>query len=535
MKLQVKVIFLVQILFVGDFAISLQACKSNNVDKSMPSRPNVLLIIADDFNYDSAGFAGGVAPDVTPNLDRLAAESYSFEKAFTTVSVCQPARQSMLSGLIPNHYGSGGFFPMKEGTPTLPALLREAGYLTGNIHKKHHMLPTEAFNWVYDNERLGLTDPDGVVGRDPQAIAGGLSKIIKEADKNDQAFFMVVSSADSHRPFHGDPFNPNIPFWGNGKFEINIKEPSRIYKPEEIIVPPTLPDIPEIRNDLAKYASSVRRLDDTVGECLNVLDALGKSASTLVIFVSDNGMPLPYGKFDCFMGSNRSPFLMRWPEGIKKPVKNKEDLVSLMDITPTVLELANLPIPSPMDGKSLVPFIKNKKPKDWRESIVFIRNEDIYYGDGLVNVLKNRPDFGKKLEAMGWVTRPDHHVPGTYSRSKEIRTYYDGQFGYIYNNCYKENGLELGDLGAIVPYKGPSLNALNKASKKDKAIKERYESFLLRAEEELYDWTNDPGSLHNLANNPKYAAILAKARKGLLGYMRTAEDPLTEVYQKIVD
>jgi len=381
----------------------------------MASRPNVLLIVADDFNYDSAGFAGGVAPDVTPNLDRLAAESFSFEKAFTSVSVCQPARQSMLSGLIPNHYGSGGFFPMKEGTPTLPALLRASGYLTGNIHKKHHMLPTEAFNWAFDNKKLGLTDPDGMVGRDPQGIAGGLRKFIQEADKNDQPFFMVVNSADSHRPFHGDPFNPNIPFWGNGKFEINIKDPSRIYKPEEVIVPPTLPDIPEIRNDLEKYASSVRRLDDTVGACLNVLDELGKNTSTLVIFVSDNGMPLPYAKFDCYMGSNRSPLLMRWPERIKKPVKDKDHLVSLMDITPTVLELADLPIPSPMDGKSLVPFLENRTPESWRESIVYLRNEDIYYGDGLANVLKQRPDFGKKLEGMGWVVRPDHAVPGTYS------------------------------------------------------------------------------------------------------------------------
>ena len=147
------------------------------------------------------------------------------------------------------------------------------------------------------------------------------------SDKNKQPFFMVVSSADSHRPFHGDPFNSNIPFWGNGQFEINLKDPSRFYTPEEGVVPPTLPDTPDIRKDLAKYASSVRRLDDTVGECLNVLDELGKKSSTLVIFVSDNGMPLPYAKFDCFMGSNRSPFLMRWPDGIEKPQIDKEHLV----------------------------------------------------------------------------------------------------------------------------------------------------------------------------------------------------------------
>jgi N-sulfoglucosamine sulfohydrolase len=423
---------------------------------------------------------------------------------------------------------------MKEGTPTLPALLREAGYLTGNIHKRDHMLPLDAFNWVHDNESLGLLDPDSVVGRDPQAIAGGLHRFIQEADEKQKSFFMVVNSADSHRPFHGDSFNKNTIAWGNGKVEINLKDPSRIYKPEEVVIPPTLPDLPEIRNDLAKYASSARRLDDTVGACLNVLDQLGKKSSTLVIFVSDNGMPLPYAKFDCYMGSNRSPFLMRWPEVIKKPIKNKEALVSLMDITPTVLELAKLPIPTMMDGKSLVAFIKNKNPKDWRKSIVFIRNEDIYYGDGLESVLKRDPDYGKKMEKLGWLKRPDHEVPGSYSRSKEIRTYYDGQYGYIYNNCYKEKGLELSPLGVIVAYNGASIRAMKKASRNDGSLKKRYKSFLLRAEEELYDWNQDPGSKHNLAKDPKYADIMKEARKGLHEYMKSANDPLTDIYKDFI-
>ena len=519
------------------FAFCIQGCKSGGADKKekVSLQPNILLIVADDFNYDSAGFAGGVAPDVTPNLDSFAAESYSFTKAFSTVSVCQPSRQSMLSGLIPNHYGAKGFFPMREGTPTLPAILREAGYLTGNIHKRDHMLPLEAFNWVHDNESLGLTDPDGVVGRDPQAIARGLRTFIKEANKKDKSFFMVVNSADTHRPFHGDTFNTNTIIWGNGKVEINLKDPSRIYRPEEVVIPQMLPDIPEIRKDLAKYASSARRLDDTVGECLKVLDELEKKSSTLVIFVSDNGMPLPYAKFDCYLGSNRSPFLMRWPDGIKKPAKNETDIVSLMDITPTVLELAHLPIPKPMDGKSLVPFIKNKTPEDWRESIVFIRNEDIYYGDGLENVLKRDPDYGKKLEKLGWVERPDHEVPGTYSRSKEIRTYFDGRYGYIYNNCYKENGLEIGVLGVIVAYNDRSIKAMKKASLNDQHIKNRYDSYLLRAEEELYDWTQDPGSKHNLAKDPKYAQVLIEARKGLLDYMKSANDPLAGTYQDMLN
>ena len=495
--------------------------------------PNILLIVADDMNYDSPGFAGGVAPDVTPNIDRLASEGFIFGKAFSTVSVCQPSRQSMLSGLLPMHYGSAGFFPMREGTPTLPSILGEAGYLTGNIHKKHHMLPLESFSWAYDNKRLGLNDPDGVVGRDPEAIAGALRRFIEAADRENKPFFMVVNSADPHRPFHGDPVQKGSWFWGDGSTK--LKDPSRIYRPEEVIVPPTLPDLPGIRKDLAKYASSVRRLDDTVGECLKVLDELNKDVSTLVIFVSDNGMPLPFAKFDCYLGSNRTPLIMRWPELIQSPGADHEHLVSLMDITPTVLELLGLAVPATLDGMSLLPILENRSPEIWRESIVFLRNEDIYYPGGIKGGLKGDPEFIEKLEGNGWRIRPDHPQEGCYSRSKEMRTYFDGRYGYLYNHCYRENGLEAGSLGAIVPYPDPSMNAMKMNSREDEMIGERFDFYLRRAHEELYDWSVDPGSRYNLARDPEFEHVLSKSRKGLLQWMLSSDDPLADVYQNFIE
>lgn len=503
-------------------------------DQSESTRPNVLILVADDVSFDSFGFAGGVAPDVTPNIDRLASEGISFQKAFSTVAVCQPSRQSMLTGLIPNHYGSQGFFPVKSGTPNLPAILRESGYMTGIIHKEHHLEPEEEFNWNYNNERLGLTQPDGMVGRTPNLIAGGLKKMILDAEDGDKPFFMVVGSADAHRPFHGDPPNKNIEFWGWGEVDISYPDPSRIYSPDEITVTPSLPDVPGIREDLAKYASSVRRLDDSVGECLKVLDETGAASNTIVIFVSDNGMPLPFGKFDTYLGSNHSPLLIRWPEKIKKGARNENNLISLMDVTPTILEIAGLPIPSPMDGRSLVPFLNGKTPELWRESIVFIRNQDINYGDALKTVLKRIPDFTKQLEAVGWKPSPEHKVEGTYVREKEIRSFYDGRYGYIYYDCYREDGLEIGPIGTIVPYNGRAVKILKEAGKTDKKVKARYESFLLRAPEELYDWSVDPGSTNNLATDPKYAEILSEARKGLLAYMESAKDPIIDDFKKFI-
>ncbi|MFC2081280.1 sulfatase [Bacteroidota bacterium] len=491
------------------------------------SQPNILLITADDMSYDSPGFTGEVAPDVTPNIDRLASESFVFEKAFATVSVCQPSRQSMLSGLYPHNHGSAGFFPMQDGVPGLPFLLGEAGYITGNINKTTHMLPEESFNWTFEAKRAGYRN----YGRDPEALAGALREVIELAEEQDKSFFMVVNSSDPHRPFYGD--DPEL--------DLKSKKPSRIYRPEEVSITPALPDLPGIRRDLAKYASSVRRLDDAVGECLKVLEEMDKVSSTMVIFTSDHGMPLPFGKFDTYLGSNHIPLLIRWPNLISEPAVDRKHLVSLVDLTPTILELASVPVPDNLDGKSLVPFLENRSPENWRETIVFLRNKDIYYrlGNSSARVLR-------EMELKGWVLRPDHPSKGTYSRDKEIRCYYNGQYGYIYNNCYREDGLEIGPsyredgvemgpIGVIVPYAGAVYKAMRMASTEDSSIKERCEFYLLRAKEELYDWSSDPGSWRNLAEDPEYADVIKAARSGLLQWMKSSDDPLAGEYLNFVN
>ena len=493
-------------------AIVIMGCthKDNNY-----ARPNILLITADDMSYDSPGFTGGVAPDVTPNIDRLAAESVSFERAFSAVSVCQPSRQSMLSGLYPHNYGSAGFFPMKEGIPALPSLLGAAGYFTGNINKTDHMLPKESFNWAFEASKAGYRN----YGRNPEKLAGALREVIELSTDQDKPFFMVVNSADPHRPFYGD---------GKGS-DRNVK-PSRIYGPEEVSITPALSDLPEIRIDLAKYASSVRRLDNAVGACLKVLEEKGKASSTIVIFTSDHGMPLPFGKFDSYLGSNHTPLLIRWPKLIQESKVDKDHLVSLMDLTPTILELAGVPVSDNLDGKSLVPLLKNQQPEDWRESIVFLRNKDIYYGLG-----KESTEFIKEKELEGWEPRPDHPKKGNYSRDKEIRTYYDGHYGYIYNNCYKENGLQIDSLGVIVPYPDTSMKAMKEASTKDLSLNKRYKFYLLRAPEELYNWSSDPGSWHNLVENSEHSDVLKDVRKGLLEWMKSTNDPLTDEYKSFLN
>src|SRR6185436_7584842 len=127
------------------------------------TRPNVLLITADDMNYDTPGYAGCRVPDITPNLDKLAADGIYFRKAHVTVAVCQPSRSVLMTGRYPHRNGAEGFNPIREGVPTLGEELRAAGYYNGIFAKVPHLAPIGRFCWdtIVPADDLGM-------GRDPK-------------------------------------------------------------------------------------------------------------------------------------------------------------------------------------------------------------------------------------------------------------------------------------------------------------------------------------------------------------------------------
>jgi hypothetical protein len=164
------------------------------------TRPNFLLIVADDMNHDSPGFVGGVAPNVSPNLDKLASESRVFSRAHAADSVCQPSRQAMLSGKYPPNYGSVGFFPMREGTRTAVSSLHDAGYLTANFHKMAHMRPYSSFPWDMTEQNTHLEGRERYgIGRSPTLLGEATKQTIAAAKASYKPFFLVINSADTHR------------------------------------------------------------------------------------------------------------------------------------------------------------------------------------------------------------------------------------------------------------------------------------------------------------------------------------------------
>ena len=221
--------------------------------------PNVLIFVADDAGWSDFGVYGNEAI-TTPNVDRLAATGLRVEYAFLTTPQCSPSRISILSGKYPHATGAEDLhMPLPDGEVLLPTLLKEQGYFTGHMRKTHYGPNGERqFDWY------------------SQAV-DDFPRFLEAT--GDQPFFLWVGFRDPHRGCQDGAFDPP-------------------HDPTDVIVPPFLADTPETRADLALYYDEIARMDRDIGHFMDTLDARGLRENTLVIFLSDNGMPFPAAKGD---------------------------------------------------------------------------------------------------------------------------------------------------------------------------------------------------------------------------------------------
>ena len=147
-----------------------------------------------------------------------------------------------------------------------------------------------------------------------------------------------------------------------------LVKPSRPFWPSEVPIPGFLPDIPEVRQEIAEYYSSVRRCDDVVGAILDALEASGQAESTLVVFLSDHGMALPFAKTNCYRHSTRTPLIVRWPERVKANTVDQDHFVSSIDFLPTLLEACEVSAPDGMDGQSFLALLHGE-PLEGRDRV----------------------------------------------------------------------------------------------------------------------------------------------------------------------
>ncbi|MDE0053751.1 MAG: sulfatase [Gammaproteobacteria bacterium] len=457
-------------------------------------RLNVLFITVDDMNRDSVGVYGAKVPGTTPNIDQLASEGLRFEHAHVTVALCQPTRAVWMTGRYPHNSGALGFNEIRAGVPTLPETLRQNGFYTGILSKTPHVVPSRRNAFEYRRQREGM-----MYGRSPDLYGRFVAEFLRNARRSDRPFFLMVNTDDPHRPF--DTRTPAAqrslvevdPAMEDGKswYTREFPAPSRIYQPDEIVVPGFLPDLPEIREEIAMYYSSVRRADDVVGRVLDELKAAGFADNTLVMLKSDHGISVPFAKTNVWRHSTLTPWIIRWP-GVIEPGRNdSEHLVAGVDLAPTILDILGIDAMRGMDGRSFLPVLKGGK-QDGRE---FVYTQ--------INTL---------------VTGASH----------TMRSIQGKRFGLIWN-AWSDGTTALNS----EPMKGLTWNAMVSAAESDPAVAARVKHFRYRVPLEFYDYERDPDALDNRIHDPEAKETVQAYALRLGEFMRSTGDFALADYERL--
>ena len=454
--------------------VTLVGCQSIAPPKTSAPRLNVLLITADDLNYDSLGCYGCSISQITPNIDRLADEGMRFTNAHVNIAVCQPCRQSIMTGRYPHRNGAQGFEPIDMDVPTLQEQLHNAGYLNGILGKEKHMQPVSKYMWDYVKGEKELASGAGI-GRSPELYEQYTAEFLKLSKEQNKPFFLMANSHDPHRPFADSESEKRS--WGH-----DLPKFTRRITDDEVPIPDFLPDLPNVRKEVAQYYTSVYRCDQTVGAILQALKDSGLADSTIVMFLSDNGMATPFAKANCYLNSTKTPWIISWPGKIKPGAVDSEHFISGIDFMPTILEMAGIEAIKGMDGTSFLPLL-----------------------------------HGKKQQGREYVYTEFHK---TYApRPFPMRCVQDEQFGYIFNFwAGKTKPMRMDSTSGL------TFNAMEEAAESNQDIAARVELFNHRVPEEFYDFKNDPGGMHNLIDDPKYQKEIDTLREKLEEHLRESED-----------
>jgi len=417
-------------------------------DPAPSPKPNIVIFIADDMGWDDCGPYGN--PTIrTPNIDRLARDGMRFDHAWLTASSCSPSRASILTGRYPHSTGCGELhLPWTKDAVLMTTPLRDAGYWAASVGKWHP--------WGEEGVRqFDLVEEGGRPGGSEKWLG-----VLQNRPK-DKPFFLWLAAHDPHRPYAPNAFDPP-------------------HSPDDVVVPPYLPDTPEVRQDLAMYYDEIARLDSSIGRVLGELEAQGVLDNTFVLFLSDNGRPFPRDKTTVYDSGVRTPFILRYPK-IVQPGSHTASLASAVDVAPTVLEVAGLaPLPT-FQGKSLVPILRD--PKAVVRTHAFAEHN--------------------------W-----HDVGGC---ERGVRS---EQFNYIRNWRPDLPGSPPADAA-----KGPTWDAMRRLHEAGKLPPHQATCFVTpRPEEELYDTQKDPFSLKNLAGDPAYEPVMQQMRAALDEWQRETKD-----------
>ncbi len=437
--------------------------------------PNLLWIVSEDNGPELGCYGDPYAR--TPRLDQLAAEGVRFENAFVPYSVCSPSRAAFLTGLHPHQNGQIGLathkFAMYEAdTPNVVTLLKPIGYSTGLIGKLH-VNPESAFPFDF----RGIPGANFNRKLNAEEYVDQARSFWSAAAEADQPWFLSVNFPDAHLPFLREAHGlPEKPLTGED------------VKP----LPWVEGDSERFREVTADYYNCLSRLDAWVGELLDALAETGHAGNTMVVYFGDHGAQFPRGKGTVYEGGLRVPLIVRWPgHGSRGLVR--DELVSTLDLLPTVIEATGGDSPPGLTGHALQPLLEGRDPDDWRRYLFALTTGSF---PRACYVQQSVRDERYKL-----ISSPR---PGTMNLDAE--TYLDPKHPH-----FVVSGLRKEERKTV--------------SSELEAAFQRWET---PPRYELYDLEEDPYELKNLADDPSCAEIRDRLIDVLTNWQEKTRDPLSD-------
>ncbi len=423
---------------------------------------NVVFFVADDHGTEAFGAYGNRVVK-TPSLDQLASEGVRFTHAFATTASCSASRSVLLTGVHNHRNGQYGHeheyhhFSAFPNVRSLPVMLAEAGYRTAR-GGKFHVAPESVFRFQ-------------------QVITLPTLEAFIRADSA-KPFFVYYGTNEPHRPFNHDA-------------EDRVD-------PRNVVVPPWLPDIPEVRDELALYEASVRKVDKAFGRLVETLKRTGTYDNTLIVYLSDNGAPFPGSKTNVYEPGIRLPLIVKKP-GQARPGRVNTAMISWVDITPTILDFAGIQIAPPAPSTPVGPGRFTDEPP-------------AIQGRSFLGIIE-------KDQPLGWdevFASHTFHEITMYYPMRVVRT---RTHKLIWNIAHPLPYPFASDLFESKSWQGALARQLTTFGPRT------IQAYTQRPAFELYDLERDPLESANLAADPTHAQLLADLKARLKGFQERTGDP----------
>jgi arylsulfatase A-like enzyme len=489
-------------------------------------RLNIVFCFADDWGRYAGCYAGldgrPTLSDVvkTPNIDRVARQGVVFRNAFVNAPSCTPCRSAMMSGRYFFNTGLGAILHnavWDTAIPSYPLMLRDAGYHIGETWKAWSPgtpgdAPFGGGKYAYESAGRAFNLYSQNVTQ--MVVAGtpldqARQKLLAEVDGNFQAF---LDARPVGKPFlyYIGPTNVHRKWQkGSGKALWGIEPDSLKGK-----LPAFLPDVPEIREDLADYLGEAQAFDALVGRVVDKLQAIGELDKTVIVISGDHGAPgFPRGKCNLYDFGVGVALVARWPGA--KGGRVVDDFVNLMDLAPTFMQIGGVAPPPGVNGRSLVPLLDSDRA--------------------------GRIDPQRSFTVTGRERHVSHARAGNLPYpQRALRT---DDFLYIRN--FRPERWPMGDPYDLTDAAAPGLELMTQetyatfrdmdagptkawlvAHRNDPKIKPYYDlAFAPRPAQELYDLRKDPDQVRNVAADPAYAADMSRLDALLMRTLTEAGDP----------